>query len=131
MRIGSRCRNEEAACSTTTIPGDIHMFKFLAKRPIMALALAGAFAAIPAQAAEEPIKIGAIYIMSGSAATYGKFAEQGITLAMDEINASGGVLGRKLTLQLEEGQGKSAVAIHAARKLGSQEIGRAWCRERE
>src|SRR3546814_14378803 len=94
MRIGSRCRNEEAACSTTTIPGDIHMFKFLAKRPIMALALAGAFAAIPAQAAEEPIKIGAIYIMSGSAATYGKFAEQGITLAMDEINASGGEIGR-------------------------------------
>ena len=93
------------------------MFKILIKRPLLSLALAGAFSLTPAHAAEEPIKIGAIYIMSGSAATYGKFAEQGIKLAMDEINASGGVLGRKLTLQLEDGQGKPAVAIQVARKL--------------
>ena len=97
------------------------MFKFLSRRPLLSLALAGAFSLSPAYAANEPIKIGAIYIMSGSAATYGKFAEQGIKLAMDEINASGGVLGRKLTLQLEDGQGKPAVAIQAARKLVYQD----------
>lgn len=97
------------------------MFTFLSRRPLLALALTGAFAFSPAQAADEPIKIGAIYIMSGSAASYGKFAEQGIRLAMDEINGSGGVLGRQLALQLEDGQGKAAVAIQAARKLVYQD----------
>ncbi|MBF6618427.1 MAG: ABC transporter substrate-binding protein [Candidimonas sp.] len=97
------------------------MFKFFAKRPLLALALTGAFALAPAQAAEDPIKIGAIYIMSGSAATYGKFAQQGMQLAVDEINAGGGVLGRQLTTQFEDGQGKAAVAIQAARKLVYQD----------
>lgn len=97
------------------------MFTTLAKRPLLSLAIAGACALAPAHAADDPIKIGAIYIMSGSAATYGKFAQQGIQLAMDEINATGGVLGRQLALQLEDGQGKAAVAIQAARKLVYQD----------
>ncbi len=97
------------------------MFRISINRPLLALALAGALGASPSQAAQEPIRIGAIYIMSGSAATYGKFAEQGIKLAMDEINGSGGVLGRQLALQLEDGQGKAAVAIQAARKLVYQD----------
>src|SRR5690606_38573796 len=97
------------------------MFKILLNKPLLSLALAGAFSFSPAHAADDPIKIGAIYIMSGSAASYGKFAQQGIQLAMDEINASGGVLGRQLALQLEDGQGKAAVAIQAARKLVYQD----------
>src|SRR3546814_20057915 len=68
------------------------MIKFFSKQPLAVLALAGACSLAPAQAAEEPIRIGAIYIMSGSAANYGKFAQQGMQLAMDEINAAGGVL---------------------------------------
>ena len=43
--------------------------------------------------AEDPIRIGGIYILSGSAATYGEFAQKGIDLAVQEINASGGILG--------------------------------------
>ena len=97
------------------------MIKFLAKKPFTALALASAFSLTSVQAAEDPIKIGAIYIMSGSAANYGKFAQQGMQLAMDEINAAGGVLGRQLTMQLEDGQGKAATAIQAARKLVYQD----------
>lgn len=97
------------------------MFKTLATRSVLSVALAGSMSLGAAHAAEDPIKIGAIYIMSGSAATYGKFAQQGIQLAMDEINASGGVLGRQLALHLEDGQGKAAVAIQAARKLVYQD----------
>jgi len=92
------------------------------KGPVLALALAGLFIVGPASGADEkPIKIGGIYLMSGSAATYGKFAQQGIELAMNEINAQGGVLGRKLVAQIEDGQGKAAVAIQAARKLVYQD----------
>lgn len=97
------------------------MFRTLIKRSFLPLAMAAACSAVTVQAADEPITIGALYIMSGSAANYGKFAEQGIRLAMDEINASGGVLGRQLALRLEDSQGKAAVAIQAARKLVFQD----------
>jgi branched-chain amino acid transport system substrate-binding protein len=85
-----------------------------------ALAIAGLMASSPAQA-QDPIRIGGIYLMSGSAATYGEFAKQGATLAIDEVNAKGGVLGRQLHLQLEDGQGKAATAIQVARKMVYQD----------
>lgn len=97
------------------------MIKPFTKRTLMSLALVGMFSAGAAQAAEDPIKIGGIYMTSGSAATYGKFAQQGLQLALDEINESGGVLGRKMQVQIEDSEGKAAVAIQAARKLVYQE----------
>lgn len=97
------------------------MFKLSSKKTLAAVAVAGLFGLSAAHAAEDPIKIGAIYITSGSAASYGKFAQQGMQLAMDEINAAGGVLGRKLESQIEDSQGKAAVAIQAARKLVYQD----------
>src|SRR5699024_92239 len=70
-----------------------------------------------AQTQKEPIRIGAIYIMSGVAATYGEFASHGLQLAVNEVNSAGGVLGRPLEFTLEDSQGKADVAIQAARKL--------------
>src|SRR5690554_6805640 len=93
-------------------------------RSAMAMAIVGAMAGttvVQAQGKKEPIRIGAIYLMSGSAAMYGKFAQQGIQLALDEINESGGVLGRQLTVMMEDSQGKAAAAIQAARKLVYQD----------
>ena len=87
----------------------------------VALAIVGAMTGTGAQAQEEPIRIGAIYLMSGSAAMYGKFAEQGIKMAVEEINASGGVLGRQFSVMMEDSQGKAATAIQAARKLVYQD----------
>ncbi|MCZ2097206.1 MAG: ABC transporter substrate-binding protein, partial [Anaerolineae bacterium] len=89
-------------------------------RTALAASVAGvalAFAAPAAQAQPRPVRVGAIYIMSGSAAAYGQFARQGMELAADEINARGGILGRKLEFALEDSQGKVDVAIQAARKL--------------
>ncbi len=96
------------------------MHKFSPFMVLGALAVAGTLASTPAQA-QDPIRIGGIYLMSGSAATYGEFAKQGATLAIDEINAQGGVLGRQLHLQLEDGQGKAATAIQVARKMVYQD----------
>lgn len=67
--------------------------------------------------AEDPIRIGGLYILSGSAATYGEFAQKGIDLAVREINESGGILGRDIEMIYEDSQGKASVAIQAARKL--------------
>lgn len=79
--------------------------------------LALALAVPSAQAQNKPIRFGAIYIMSGSAAAYGQFAKQGLELASDEINARGGILGQKVDVAFEDSQGKVDVAIQAARKL--------------
>jgi len=93
------------------------MIKTCAKRILVAMTAAAAIGAASTSYAEEPIRIGGIYILSGSAATYGEFAQKGINLAVDEINASGGILGRQVEMVYEDSQGKASVAIQAARKL--------------
>ena len=61
----------------------------------MALALA---AALPA-AAQEPIRIGHVAALSGASAQSGEAITRGLAVAIDEINAKGGLLGgRKLEL---------------------------------
>ncbi len=72
--------------------------------------------ALPAFA-QTPVKVGAIYILSGGAATYGQFAKNGLDLAVDEINAAGGILGRQVEVSLEDSEGSAEVAIRAARRL--------------
>lgn len=88
---------------------------------VAALAAAGILGGVAAQAAEGPIKLGAVYIRSGSASSYGEFAEQGMKLAIEEINSNGGVLGRQLEYKIEDSQANAGTAIQAMRKLVYQE----------
>lgn len=53
-------------------------------------------------AQEKPIKLGVMFVMSGPMGGYGKHAMQAIQLAMDEINAQGGILGRKVEAIFED-----------------------------
>ncbi|WP_395697702.1 ABC transporter substrate-binding protein [Methylocella sp.] len=71
--------------------------------------------------AQEPIKIGAIEILSGPNAKYGSAIRQGFDLALEEVNRAGGVRGRPLELAYEDSAGSKEQAINAARQL----IGRA------
>ena len=59
--------------------------------------LAGAVVAVPV-AAQAPLKIGAVNPYSGPLAIYGDEMARGFQLALDERNAKGGVLGRKIEL---------------------------------
>lgn len=93
------------------------MKSICAKKTLVVMTAATMIGAAGTSYAEEPIRIGGIYILSGSAATYGEFAQRGINLAVDEINASGGILGRQIEMEYEDSQGKASVAIQAARKL--------------
>ena len=70
-----------------------------------------------AVAQQPPIKIGAINVLSGSFAAYGKSGRQGAQLAIEEINAAGGLLGRKLELIQVDGQAKPDVGVQEARRL--------------
>jgi branched-chain amino acid transport system substrate-binding protein len=70
-----------------------------------------------AAAAEEPIRIGASEPMTGTAAVFGEHAKWGADLALSEINAAGGVLGRKLELVVEDNRCNPAEAAKVATKL--------------
>jgi branched-chain amino acid transport system substrate-binding protein len=64
-----------------------------------------------------PIKIGFTAPMTGAGAFYGQQAYWGAQMAFDEINAKGGVLGRQLTLIVEDHRGAPAEAVSAVEKL--------------
>jgi len=67
------------------------------------------------------IKIGFVYIMSGPFSAYGQFAKQGAELAIEEINAAGGINNQKVEGFFEDSTGKADVALRAIRKLVYQE----------
>ncbi|GAA1965017.1 branched-chain amino acid ABC transporter substrate-binding protein [Catenulispora subtropica] len=64
-----------------------------------------------------PIILGMDIPLSGSSADIGPYMRNGAQLAVDEINASGGVLGRKLQLQTEDDACDPKTAVAAANKL--------------
>ena len=63
------------------------------------------------------IRIGAAEALSGPAGQYGQSIKNGLQLAVEEINAAGGVRGSKLVLLVEDEQGKKEQAIDVFKKL--------------
>jgi len=72
--------------------------------------------ATPARAADE-ILIGHVASMTGDTATFGVSADEGARLALDEINAKGGVLGKQVKLLTEDDRSQADEAKAAAQKL--------------
>jgi branched-chain amino acid transport system substrate-binding protein len=70
--------------------------------------------------ANEPIKIGIITSRTGVFALYGTAGEQGIRLAAEEINKSGGVLGRQIELVLADTNSKPEEAGRLFREQVAQ-----------
>src|SRR5215467_7371928 len=66
--------------------------------------------------AAEPIRIGAVLPFSGGVELYGEQARLGLELAMDEINAAGGILGRPVTVVFRDDGTRPNIASEAARK---------------
>ncbi len=62
-------------------------------------------------------KVGAVLPLTGSAAVWGENAKRGLDMALEEINDTGGVKGKKIQLIYEDSQSNSKVAISALRKL--------------
>jgi branched-chain amino acid transport system substrate-binding protein len=71
----------------------------------------------PAAAASAPVVIGNLSALSGEIATFGQGASNGVKLAIDEVNAAGGVKGRKLVLEVLDTQGKPEESATAATRL--------------
>jgi branched-chain amino acid transport system substrate-binding protein len=64
-----------------------------------------------------PIRIGVVTPLSGTYAGIGQQVKWGLDLAAAQINAAGGVMGRKLELMYEDEEANPAVATQKAEKL--------------
>jgi branched-chain amino acid transport system substrate-binding protein len=87
------------------------------RRCLPALALAAAALSPLAAQAADNIKIGFPIPLSGPTAVYGKPVLAGAELAVQEINAKGGVLGRKLELLSRDSKANADEAVRLAREL--------------
>jgi branched-chain amino acid transport system substrate-binding protein len=79
-------------------------------------------AIVSSLSAQEPIKIGHVAALSGGSAQSGEAITRGLSLAIEEINASGGVLGgRKIELLQRDDESVPPKGVVAARELISKE----------
>src|SRR5688572_1542714 len=80
---------------------------------------ASALGAIMAGAAlaQTEIRVGFHAPLTGFAASDGKSAVRGAELAVEQFNAAGGVLGRKLALAIYDDQARADQAVPLANKL--------------
>ena len=88
---------------------------------LLALVMVFALAACGQKAKEDTIKIGYIGDLSGGTALWGNAGKFGAMEAIEEINAAGGVLGKKLELVAMDGKGEAADSVNALRKLITDE----------
>ena len=70
---------------------------------------------------DNTIKIGGIAPLSGAVAVYGVECTNGVNLAVEEINAAGGINGKKIAYIAEDDEGDPAKSVNAYKKLTTQD----------
>ena len=99
---------------------------------IIVAALAAVSMRTTGGAAAEPIRIGALLILSGEGSSWGLAEQNGITMAVERINAEGGINGRPLEIVFQDDRGDPTAALSGFRNLESQGInviiGTTWSR---
>ena len=93
------------------------------KHHLLAAALASlaALAALPAHA-QDTIKIANIVEMSGPGTTAGVMFKNGVEMAIKEINAGGGILGKKISYTTEDTQSNPGVAKGLTQKAVDNDV---------
>jgi branched-chain amino acid transport system substrate-binding protein len=89
-------------------------------RRLLVLAAAATALTTPALA-QDTIKLGLVAAMSGQSAKSGEAIVRGLSIAIDEINAKGGVLGKKVELLVRDDESNPAKGVLAARELVQRE----------
>jgi branched-chain amino acid transport system substrate-binding protein len=86
---------------------------------VAAAALAALFAAVPADAKLEgkSVKLGAIYSMTGKGAEWGEHSKIATDIAVEEINAAGGIGGVPVEVMIADTATEVGQAISLARRL--------------
>ncbi len=87
------------------------------RRTLLIVLLAVALCVPLTADAQKPIKVGFPMIMSGAGALFGEPASKGAQMFVDELNARGGVLGRKVELVIRDTKGNADEAVRVSREL--------------
>lgn len=85
---------------------------------VLPAVLLSAGLALSAQA-QETVNMGAVLSLTGSNATVGEDVRRAVVLAVEKVNAGGGVLGKKFNVIIEDSGGNPTTALNSARKLVS------------
>ena len=93
------------------------MHKLFATISGAAIAAGLALASIGAASAQEPIKVGVIFPLSGGAGPQGQHVTQAIQAMAAVINEEGGVLGRKIEILSRDDESTPAVGVSRANEL--------------
>lgn len=72
---------------------------------------------VPVYGAGGAIKLGAIQPISGQVSAYGTQTRDAIMMAVEEINAKGGVLGKKIEMTVEDDEASPDKTMNALKKL--------------
>src|SRR5262245_19745748 len=83
---------------------------------LLTIAAAGLLAGCNKTSTNE-ILIGEFASLTGKEATFGQSSHEGTLLAVEELNAAGGVLGKKIKLVTEDNQSKAGESANAVNKL--------------
>lgn len=90
--------------------------KWLARIMIVVLLMGLVTGFAPAQDKTE-IKMGVLCPLTGVISAYGQDQQNAVQMAVDEINAAGGILGKKITIQIEDDEKKPELAASMTQKL--------------
>jgi branched-chain amino acid transport system substrate-binding protein len=93
-----------------------HHFPLAALAALLALTLSAC-----KPASDGSIQIGEFASLTGKEATFGTSSHEGTLLAIEELNAAGGLLGKKLTLLTEDNQSKAGESQTVVNKLISRD----------
>ena len=84
---------------------------------ILTMVLALVLAVPMTASAQKPIKVGMPIPLSGPPALFGDPASKGAQMYVDEVNAKGGVLGRKVELIIRDSKADANEAVRVAREM--------------
>jgi branched-chain amino acid transport system substrate-binding protein len=101
---------------------DWMMLRPLSKLALAACVLVGLGCATRAALAAAPIKIGVGGPMTGSDAVFGTEMRNGVEQAVRDINASGGILGHKLGVEIGDDAGDAKQGVSVARKFVADHV---------
>lgn len=93
----------------------------LSRFPFALVAALASLIFAPGLFAQEPIKIGQFASLTGKEASLGQSSNKGTLMAIDDLNAAGGVLGRPLLLVTEDTQSKPGETATVVKKLISRD----------
>ncbi|HET8728279.1 MAG TPA: ABC transporter substrate-binding protein, partial [Alphaproteobacteria bacterium] len=112
---GSDCHGEESMKDKTNAPASAGRREAIKKSVAVAGAAIVGFPAV-LRAQNQPIQVGHLTPRTGFLGQVGEYGFKGATLAVEEANAAGGVLGRKIALIAEDSVNPQT-AVNKAQKL--------------